>query len=92
MGLAIDSANIECLYLRASCYHAIGLYKEAVWAFSNSSPVTLNILKYLRWLLPISDYWFWIYAVGEGLWCRFRSWIRFYGKVCASMLGVLSGK
>lgn len=29
-GLNIESTNIECLYLRASCYHAIGEYKPAV--------------------------------------------------------------
>ncbi|KAL0450193.1 UNVERIFIED_CONTAM: Suppressor of RPS4-RLD 1, partial [Sesamum latifolium] len=28
-GLSIESSNIECLYLRASCYHAIGEFKEA---------------------------------------------------------------
>ncbi|MCI63148.1 tetratricopeptide repeat protein 13-like, partial [Trifolium medium] len=29
-GLSIDGANIESLYLRAACYHAVGQYKEAV--------------------------------------------------------------
>lgn len=32
-GLSLDNSNIECLYLRASCYHAIGEYKEAVCDF-----------------------------------------------------------
>lgn len=30
IGLSIESSNIECLYLRASCYHAVGQYREAV--------------------------------------------------------------
>ena len=30
IGLGIENSNIECLYLRASCYHAIGEYGEAV--------------------------------------------------------------
>ena len=30
IGLKIENANIECLYLRASCYHAIGEYGLAV--------------------------------------------------------------
>ncbi|BAT96089.1 hypothetical protein VIGAN_08297100 [Vigna angularis var. angularis] len=30
MGLSVDGPNVECLYLRASCYHALGQYKEAV--------------------------------------------------------------
>lgn len=29
-GLSIEPSNIECLYLRASCYHAVGQYREAV--------------------------------------------------------------
>ncbi|KAL3526852.1 hypothetical protein ACH5RR_011508 [Cinchona calisaya] len=29
IGLSLESSNIECLYLRASCYHAIGEYREA---------------------------------------------------------------
>jgi len=29
-GLGIENDDIECLYLRASCYHAIGEYREAV--------------------------------------------------------------
>ncbi|KAL5706920.1 Suppressor of RPS4-RLD 1 [Ranunculus cassubicifolius] len=29
IGLSIESSNIECLYLRASCYHAIAEYKDA---------------------------------------------------------------
>lgn len=29
-GLSIESTNIECLYLRASCYHAVGEYADAV--------------------------------------------------------------
>ncbi|KAK1292356.1 hypothetical protein QJS10_CPB17g02298 [Acorus calamus] len=29
-GLSIESSSIECLYLRASCYHAIGEYSDAV--------------------------------------------------------------
>lgn len=36
IGLSIESSNIECLYLRASCYHAVGQYREAVcWLFSS---------------------------------------------------------
>ena len=30
VGLSLESSNIECLYLRASCHHAIGEYREAV--------------------------------------------------------------
>ncbi|KAG5046829.1 hypothetical protein JHK86_016235 [Glycine max] len=30
MGLSINGNNIECLYLRASCYHAVGQFKEVV--------------------------------------------------------------
>lgn len=30
LGLSIESSNVECLYLRASCYHAVGEFKEAV--------------------------------------------------------------
>ena len=30
-GLKIDSSNVECIYLRASCYHVTGEYKEAVY-------------------------------------------------------------
>lgn len=29
-GLSIETSNVECLYLRGSCYHAIGQYREAV--------------------------------------------------------------
>lgn len=29
-GLSIENTNIECLYLRASCYHALGEYGHAV--------------------------------------------------------------
>ncbi|XP_030931220.1 oligopeptide transporter 3-like isoform X3 [Quercus lobata] len=29
-GLGIENDDIECLYLRASCYHAIGEYREVV--------------------------------------------------------------
>lgn len=28
--LTLDASSIECLYLRASCHHAIGEYKAAV--------------------------------------------------------------
>jgi tetratricopeptide (TPR) repeat protein len=30
VALKHESSNIECLYLRASCHHAIGEYKAAV--------------------------------------------------------------
>lgn len=29
-GLSIENTNIECLYLRGSCYHAVGDYVSAV--------------------------------------------------------------
>lgn len=37
VGLTLDSGNVECLYLRGSCYHAIGEYKDAVWGNQFSS-------------------------------------------------------
>ncbi|KOM54565.1 hypothetical protein LR48_Vigan10g045700 [Vigna angularis] len=30
IGLSVDGPNVECLYLRASCYHALEQYKEVV--------------------------------------------------------------
>jgi hypothetical protein len=29
-GLELDLANLECLYMRASCYHALGEFSDAV--------------------------------------------------------------
>lgn len=29
-GLEVDLTNLECLYMRASCYHALGEFSDAV--------------------------------------------------------------
>jgi hypothetical protein len=43
--LTYDGSSIECLYLRASCNHAIGEYKSAVRAFIFS---VVNANKFIR--------------------------------------------
>ncbi|KAL0343526.1 UNVERIFIED_CONTAM: Suppressor of RPS4-RLD 1, partial [Sesamum angustifolium] len=45
VGLSIESSNIECLYLRASCYHAIGEFKEAVKDYDAALDLELDSME-----------------------------------------------
>ncbi|KAL5993851.1 hypothetical protein ACLOJK_038208 [Asimina triloba] len=45
VGLSIECSNIECLYLRASCYHAIGEYGDAVKDYDALLDVELDSME-----------------------------------------------
>ncbi|WRX10011.1 Tetratricopeptide repeat - like 5 [Theobroma cacao] len=45
IGLSIENSNIECLYLRASCYHAIGEYAEAIKDYDAALDVELDSME-----------------------------------------------
>ncbi|TXG59325.1 hypothetical protein EZV62_013898 [Acer yangbiense] len=44
-GLSIEPSNIECLYLRASCYHAVGEYGEAVKDYDAALDLELDSME-----------------------------------------------
>ncbi|GFY81036.1 tetratricopeptide repeat (TPR)-like superfamily protein [Actinidia rufa] len=45
VGLSLESSNIECLYLRASCHHAIGEYREAVKDYDAALDLELDSME-----------------------------------------------
>ncbi|OWM82121.1 hypothetical protein CDL15_Pgr001695 [Punica granatum] len=44
-GLSIESSNIECLYLRGSCYHAVGDYVAAVKDYDAALDLELDSME-----------------------------------------------
>ncbi|CAL5371005.1 unnamed protein product [Camellia sinensis] len=45
VGLSLENSNIECLYLRASCHHAIGEYREAVKDYDAALDLELDSME-----------------------------------------------
>uniref|UniRef100_A0A2P2MBV0 Uncharacterized protein n=1 Tax=Rhizophora mucronata TaxID=61149 RepID=A0A2P2MBV0_RHIMU len=45
VALSIENSNVECLYLRASCYHAIGEYAAAVKDYDATLDLELDSME-----------------------------------------------
>lgn len=84
-GLSIDGTNIDCLYLRASCYQAVGQYKEAVLQLS-----LIFIFGVQCWLTFVMLQLY-LMVTGQGLWCCTEFGFGLNGEVCATMPCLLSG-